>query len=761
MNKTIKFCILTAVFAIAMTSCKKDKDVAVTSVTITAPSGGSTLTAGGASFTLTAAVLPDDATDKTLTWTSATTTVATVGEKTGVVTPVGVGTSVITAAAKNGVKGTITVTVQAATVAVASVTITDKKETLEIGEKFVFAAEVKPDNATSPTVTWTSSNAAAATVNAATGEVTAVAEGETTITAAADGKSDACKVTVTAAPTHLDVTFTVGEFVYTGGEIKPEITVKAGGATLTEGVDYDVTYSENTGAGTVTVTVTGKGAYAELSGSATFEIKPKADAVFTVMVAEGTYTYKKAEYRPAVTVKWNETTLVENVDYDAPVYSGNINVGTATVTVTGKGNFTAASTGAGNFTIEKCPIEVKADYKERTYWDDDVTLTYTTTPALYGSDELPGELTREKGAMTGAYEAVGAYQIGQGTLTGGNNYQITAFISGPLYAIYYFWGDGTSEATAYQIGKASQLAGLAGFVNDAATNSEWSDKYYKLTADINLNVAPYNEGAGWTPIGTQTNAFKGNFDGNSKKISGLFVKLPGTGSSINAGLFGVITGGTVKNLGIVGDISGIYNYGGGVAGNITNTNIINCFASVNISGTNLGASSLIGGLVGGMVGGNVTNCYSTGNVEGSSQIGGLIGDARNNAVIKNCYATGAVSSSQGSGGGLVCMILTGVTVENCAALNPSVTNTTGWATTTFGRVIGDVGGGCTVSDNVSFAGMTIQSNATGDNGTGWSAAQIRADGTLGGRFTTANGWTVENGKLPGFGAAVELPEHLK
>jgi len=39
--------------------------------------------------------------------------------------------------------------------------------------------------------------------------------------------------------------------------------------------------------------------------------------------------------------------------------------------------------------------------------------------------------------------------------------------------------------------------------------------------------------------------------------------------------------------------------------------------------------------------------------------------------------------------------------------------------------------------------------------------ESKADGTLGCRFTTANGWTIVNGKLPGFGAAVDLPEHLK
>jgi len=38
--------------------------------------------------------------------------------------------------------------------------------------------------------------------------------------------------------------------------------------------------------------------------------------------------------------------------------------------------------------------------------------------------------------------------------------------------------------------------------------------------------------------------------------------------------------------------------------------------------------------------------------------------------------------------------------------------------------------------------------------------ELKTDGALGGLFTAANGWTVENGKLPGFGEAVDFPEHL-
>ena len=110
------------VLAAATTSCKKDKDtdkdvkdtdkdVAVTSVTITAPAGGATLTVGDDPLTLTAVVTPDDATDKSVTWTSGNTAFATVGEKTGTVTAVAPGSCKITATAKNGKSDNITVTV--------------------------------------------------------------------------------------------------------------------------------------------------------------------------------------------------------------------------------------------------------------------------------------------------------------------------------------------------------------------------------------------------------------------------------------------------------------------------------------------------------------------------------------------------------------------------------------------------------------------------------------------------------------------------
>lgn len=91
------------------------------------------------------------------------------------------------------------VTVEAKTIKVTSVTVSPKTLDLEVGQTGTLTATVKPDNATNKTVTWTTSNDKVATV--ANGVVTAVGKGTATITAAADGKTATCTVTV-KVPAH-------------------------------------------------------------------------------------------------------------------------------------------------------------------------------------------------------------------------------------------------------------------------------------------------------------------------------------------------------------------------------------------------------------------------------------------------------------------------------------------------------------------------------------------------------------------------------
>ena len=152
----------------------------------------------GENATLVATVLPENADDKSVTWSSSNTAVATV-DATGKVTAVAAGEAVITVTTTDGGKtATCTVTVTNPAVPVQSVTLDKTTLSLMVGKNATLVATVLPENADDKTVTWSSSNTAVATVDA-TGKVTAVAAGEAVITVTTNdgGKTATCTVTVT------------------------------------------------------------------------------------------------------------------------------------------------------------------------------------------------------------------------------------------------------------------------------------------------------------------------------------------------------------------------------------------------------------------------------------------------------------------------------------------------------------------------------------------------------------------------------------
>nr|MCR4584572.1 Ig-like domain-containing protein [Lachnospiraceae bacterium] len=148
----------------------------------------------GESGTLTAAVVPENATNKNVSWTSSAPDVATVTD--GVVTAVAEGETDITVTTEDGAK-TATCRVTVAGFAVTGVSIAPETLSLKVGESGTLTAAVAPENATNKNVSWTSS--APAVVTVADGVVTAVSEGETDITVTTEdgGKTATCRVTVT------------------------------------------------------------------------------------------------------------------------------------------------------------------------------------------------------------------------------------------------------------------------------------------------------------------------------------------------------------------------------------------------------------------------------------------------------------------------------------------------------------------------------------------------------------------------------------
>ena len=149
------------------------------------------------------------------------------------------------------------------------------------------------------------------------------------------------------------------------------------------------------------------------------------------------------------------------------------------------------------------------------------------------------------------------------------------------------WG---SESNPYIIGTRDQLVTLSNIVRGVtnATNSWYTSDVYKY---VKGTIASYG-GAYFklarsiasigniTPIGTSSNVFSATFDGNKNNLSGLNISVAGN----NVGLFGYISGTTIKNLTVNGSVKGS-QYVGGVVGYALNSTIENVTNNASISST--------------------------------------------------------------------------------------------------------------------------------------------------------------------------------
>ena len=170
-------------------------DILVSSISV---SSNKTTLLPGESVRFNASVCPEDAANRTVTWSSDNTDVATVNPSNGIVLAQNPGATVIRAKAHDGsgVVGTCSISVSA--IPVHHISISPKQITLAIGETAHINTKISPDNASNKTIIWTSSNTSVATVGTHTGIVTAKSNGTTTITARSvnSNKGDTCKITV-------------------------------------------------------------------------------------------------------------------------------------------------------------------------------------------------------------------------------------------------------------------------------------------------------------------------------------------------------------------------------------------------------------------------------------------------------------------------------------------------------------------------------------------------------------------------------------
>lgn len=270
--------------------------VAVTSVSLNKTS--LSFTGTGASQTLTATVSPSNATNKTVTWSSSNTSVATVSN--GVVKAVGFGTATITAKSNNGKTASCKVTVNP--IQPTGIKATPETSTLYgLNGTVKLTANVMPSNATNKAVTWSSNNTSVATVSS-DGTVKAVGYGTATITAKSNnGKTAGCTVNVkkeevtalTIATQPTKTSYSVGDTLSTAG-----LTLKATYnndtvKTISSGFTCNVSKLTSTGSQTVTVSYGGKTASFMVSVAKASQAAPaglKAAAPSTSYTADGTIT---------------------------------------------------------------------------------------------------------------------------------------------------------------------------------------------------------------------------------------------------------------------------------------------------------------------------------------------------------------------------------------------------------------------------------------------------------------------------------------
>lgn len=155
----------------------------------------------GSTETLMATVTPNNATDRTVTWTSSNNDVATVNAS-GVVTAVSVGNAVITATTNDGTNLSASCAVEVYWNAVTGITVTPASATILVGETTTLTANITPANASNTSVNWSSSNTSVATVNA-NGVVTGVGVGNATITATTVDGGYSASATITVDPVRV------------------------------------------------------------------------------------------------------------------------------------------------------------------------------------------------------------------------------------------------------------------------------------------------------------------------------------------------------------------------------------------------------------------------------------------------------------------------------------------------------------------------------------------------------------------------------
>ena len=384
---------------------------------------------------------------------------------------------------------------------------------------------------------------------------------EATVTGSIDGVTTPAIVykkgaePLSAAPTDAGdytASITLGDatasVAYTVNKVNISPSVSISGWTYGQAAGTP-SVSGNTGSGTVTYTYAAKGSTdfsaAVPTNAGDYTVKATIDATNNYNGGETTadFTISRASITPTVSI--NGWTYGQTAN--TPLVGGNTGGGTETITYAVRGSTDFSATVPANagdytvkytvaestnynggettadFTISKATVTVIANDMSKTYGAADPVFTYTSS-GLVGSDTLSGALSRESG------ENARTYAIGQGTLTAGDNYDIS--FTGAIFTITK--GNLTVTAAGYTGSYDGNPHGIT-----VDVGSSGATVYYaatELTAE-NYATAGSTTAPTYTDAGENTVYFyvvSGNYDPDVVSGSKTVIITRATGTATDA-----------------------------------------------------------------------------------------------------------------------------------------------------------------------------------------------------------------------------------
>ena len=557
----------------------------------------------GETAVLTAAAQPENTTD-TLTWTTGNEAVATVAD--GVVTAVGAGSTVITAAC-GSVK------------AECAVTVTASPLTVSVGGKACALTRVGGEDGTKYRAALPyGSNV---TIHVA----------------------DASFLLVTDKKSNYLNDAGVNPFTLTAAELETTL--------LTDKDEKPFTPAENSKVAYLSIMDAMAGTTYELYLELTREVTPATGV--TLDQTELTLTAGKTASLKATVQPENTTDTIvwsSSKEEVATVENGIVTAKAAGETVITATCGTVKAECAVTVTPPVMASAVTLDKTElNLYTGDTAALTAaiqpedTTDPTIAWTTTDAEVASVQNGVVT-------AGKTGTATITascGEAKAQCAVTVKAPA--------EPAQKDGVYQIGNADELVWFVKKVNGGENAIS-----AVLAKDIDLADVV------WAPIGNGSVAFAGSFDGAGHTVSNLTVDYTtaASGERLYLGLFGQVEGtpekhAVIQNLTVTGSVNAasefsVYSgYVAGAVGSARNAELSNVISRVNVTADEkVGNAASVGGLAGAMINTTVTNCGNEGNITGVKNLGGLCYELYG-GTMTGCYNTGRVTATGTYVGGLM------------------------------------------------------------------------------------------------------------